>query len=241
MKAVLLAAGKSERLGGFRSGLPKVLLPVAGKTILERNLAYLKAAGIREVLINLHYKPELIRGLIRRKGTGGLKVTFSEEAELRGTAGAVKLIERRLRGSDFLVLYGDNLVDFDVRRVMEAHRKSKAWVTIAVYNPRRTAWSGIAAGMIRTDRRGRIVRFEEKRSNEKIGPGSWVNAGLLAVSPRVLKMIPAGRPYDFSRDLYPALLRLKRRIQVVSGASYVLASDTIPAWKETCRIAKEAL
>jgi NDP-sugar pyrophosphorylase family protein len=241
MKAVLLAAGRSERLRGFRRGLPKVLLRVNGESILERNLRYLREAGVREVFINLHYKPGLIRKALRGHGGRGMKIVFSPEKELRGTAGAVKLVERHLRGADFIVLYGDNLLDLDIGKMAAVHRRSRAWLTIGAYDPRRTHWSGIAAGLIRTDKRGKVLTFEERRSNDKIGPNRVVNAGLLLVSPKALKMIPGVVPFDFSRDLFPLLLKQGRRLQTAAGASYVLASDTLPAWRETCRIARKVM
>ncbi len=241
MKAMVLAAGKGERLGRASRGLPKVMLPVAGRPILEHNLLYLKRAGVRDVIVNLHHEPDAIRSFLKKRKNFGLAIRFSFESRLLGTAGAVKKVERHLRGAPFLVLYGDNLVDFDLERMSREHRASGAAVTLAVFNPRQTVYSGLAAGLVRTDPRGRISAFVEKRGNARVPADSWASAGVYVVSPAVLPYIPAGSPVDFAHDVFPRLLTLGESLQVLSGASYVLASDTVAALRRTRLLAPRLL
>ncbi|MDD5218637.1 MAG: nucleotidyltransferase family protein [Candidatus Omnitrophica bacterium] len=236
MKALVLAAGKSERLGGICGGVPKVMLPVSGTPILEHNLKYLKRQGIRDVAINVHYRPEVICRFLKRKRGLGLKIVISHEPTLLGTAGAVKKLEAWLGRKPFLVLYGDNLTDFDIRKILAAHKRSKAWVTLGVYDPLKTLWSGIAAGLIRVDARGRVRKFAERRGNPSIPSQVWVNAGVMVFSPQIFGCIPDGRFSDFGRNIFPKLLKLGKRVQVSDGARYVLASDTAEAWKITQKL-----
>ncbi len=230
---MLLAAGKSERLGGLNRGLPKVLMPVLGRPILEHNLRYLKGSGIRQVIINLHYRADEVVDFIKRREDWGLSIAFSREEELLGTAGAVKKAERYFGKSPFLVMYGDNLTDFDVRKIFTAHRRTKALVTLGVYDSGKTAWSGIAAGLVKVNRDGRVTAFEEKKGNCAVGAEDRVNAGILVASPGIFGYIPKDKPYDFARDLFPALLKSGKRLQAAEGVSYVLASDTAEALKKT--------
>lgn len=241
MKAMVLAAGKGERLGSATRGLPKVMLPVAGRPILEHNLLYLKRAGVRQVVINLHHAPDVIRSYLKKHKNFRLTVRFSHEPRLLGTAGAVKKVEAAFRGEPFLVLYGDNLIDFDIARLRGEHEASGARVTMGVFNPRETRSSGLAAGLIRTDADGRVTAFVEKRGNSRVPADGWANAGLYLVSPAVLRHIPAGRKVDFARDVFPRLIARGERLQAVSGASYVLACDTVAALRRTRRLAGRLL
>ncbi len=241
MKAMLLAAGKSERLKGFSEGAPKVMLEVAGRPILEHNLRYLKKHGVTDVVINLHYRPQVIRNFIRKNKGFGLRVHFSMEKKLCGTAGGVKKARRFLGNSSFFVMYGDNIMDFDLRAMRQFHKKKKSSLTLAVYNPLKTDWSGVAAGLIRLSGDKKILAFEEVRGNKSVASNRWVNAGLILMSPAVLKEIPEKGAFDFSRDLFPAWLQSGRSLFGYTGAHYVLASDTVPAWRKTNRLARKRM
>lgn len=239
MRAMILAAGKSERLKGFSNGLPKVMLKVQGRAILEHNLRYLARSGVREVIINIHYRPKVIEDFVRKHKGFGLKVKFSREKKLLGTAGGVKKASRMLGKAPFFVLYGDNLMDFDLGAMRAFHSRRKSALTLAAYQPSKTDWSGVAAGLIRIGKKGNILGFEECRGNRKVANDLCVNAGLMLVSPTLLKEIPKGRSYDFSRDLFPKLILQKQRFLGFLGARYVLASDTVVAWKKTNRLARK--
>ncbi len=241
MKAIILAGGKGKRLKGLHGGIPKVMLPVCGRPLLEHNLRYLKKQGIRDVIINLHYRPEMIRHFLKAKRNFGLRIHLSNEPRLLGTAGAVRKVRRQLGGQAFVVLYGDNLVDFNLKRMIRAHAHSRAIVTMGVYNPAESYWSGVAAGLVKQDAQGRILGFEERRSNQKIQGPQWVNGGLLIVSPQVFALMPRKKVCDFSKHVFPLLLRKKKHLQAVGGARYVLASDTTVAWKRTCRLARRLI
>lgn len=238
---MLLAAGKSQRLKGFAEGLPKVMLEVAGRSILEHNLRYLKKNGVTEVVINLHYRPRVIRDFIRKKGAFGMRVHFSDERKLQGTAGGVKKARKFLGNKPFFVMYGDNLMDFDLRDMARFHKKKKSSLTLAVYHPAKTDWSGVAAGLIKIGPKKDILAFEERRGNRRVAPDRWVNAGLILMSPTILKEIPDRRVFDFSRDLFPEWLQSGRPLYGYSGARYVLASDTVPAWRKTNRLARKRI
>ncbi|MCK4786724.1 MAG: nucleotidyltransferase family protein, partial [Desulfobacteraceae bacterium] len=116
MKAIILAAGKGERLKELTEKVPKPMLRINGEIILEHNLKWLKEYGIEEVFINLHYLPEVIQDYFKNGNAWGIKINYSCEKEILGTAGGVKKIIEDCGWNkwddDFLLIYGDNLYPF---------------------------------------------------------------------------------------------------------------------------------
>jgi len=200
VKAFLLAAGEGRRLGKVTAHRPKPMLEVGGRPILEYNVRLLAQHGIRELIINLHHCPETIT---RHFGDGtrlGVRITYLQEPTLLGTSGAVKNAADLLRGP-FLVMYGDNLTNCDLSRLIDFHNIKHGVTTIALFHRENAISSGIAE--LGPD--DRIVRFLEKpRPDDVFSP--WVNAGIMAMEPSALDYIPAGRASDFGNEVLPALL-----------------------------------
>ena len=177
---------------------------------------------------------------LKKKWNFGLHLSFSFEDKPMGTAGGVKEAQGLLGKKDFLALYGDNLCDFDIRKLCAFHRTQKAIATIGVFDSSKTKHTGILAGLVRVGPHGKVEKFIEKRNNQKVENG-FVNAGIAVFSPRIFSRIPAGRHYDFGKNVYPGLLRQSRRLVAVEGATYVLASDTAETLKRTRRLAAKVL
>ncbi len=144
MKAMILAAGLGTRLRPLTHTTPTVLLPVAGRPILEWNLLLLKRHGITEVIINLYHLGEQI---VRALGDGarlGLRLAYSHEPTLQGTGGGIKQAAPFLKGGPFLVLNGDTLSDCDLTALIAAHRASRALATLAVRDdPEASSWGPV--------------------------------------------------------------------------------------------------
>ena len=120
MKAFILAAGRGSRLAPLTDHTPKPLLPVAGKPLIHWQLERLKAAGYREVLINLHHLGDQIEASIGDGGAFGLQVTYSQEPELLETAGSMIANQTFFEGAPFLAINGDIWTDFDLSTLPEA-------------------------------------------------------------------------------------------------------------------------
>lgn len=112
MKAMILAAGLGTRLRPLTKGKPKCLIPLAGRPLIEWTLRWLRKAGIGECMINLHYLPDKVRNLVGDGSQYGLRVYYSHEPELLGTAGAVKKVSDFF-DSPFYVVYSDNFSQWD--------------------------------------------------------------------------------------------------------------------------------
>lgn len=202
---MLLAAGLGSRLGELTSDLPKPMIRVGGRPVLEWNIERLRHAGFRSFVINLHHRPDVVRSFFGDGSRLGVEIAYSFEPTLLGTSGAVRAA-RRLLTPDVLVIYGDNLVECDYARFLESHTRHQAAVTVGLWWREDTASSGVAV----LDPDDRIREFIEKPAQRS--ESHWVNAGVLMCASRVLDLIPDGAS-DFGRDVIPASLRAGQRVQ----------------------------
>jgi NDP-sugar pyrophosphorylase family protein len=201
LKAVLLAAGYGERLRPLTESRPKCMVAVGGRPILERHVHRLRDAGITELAINLHHRPEAVTGHFGDGAEFGVAIRWSHEDDLLGTAGALVPLTRWLGDQAFLVLYADNIIECDLGALLRLHRERRAAATIALFERDDVGASGVAE--VTAD--GTVERFVEKpRPGETAS--NLVSAGLLACSPLVLDFVPAEPPSDIGRDVLPALL-----------------------------------
>jgi NDP-sugar pyrophosphorylase family protein len=200
MKAMLLAAGEGMRLRPLTQQIPKCMIPIGGKPILEHTLTWLSRYGITEVIVNLHHLPDLVMERLGDGSKWGLRIAYSIEARLLGTAGGVKKVAAFF-DEPFLVWYGDNLSRCNLHRLHQFHLATGAMATIAVHYREEVAHSGI----VKLDERDRVVRFLEKPEPSEVF-SRWVSAGIFIVQPDVLRVISEGCVADFGRDIFPALL-----------------------------------
>jgi NDP-sugar pyrophosphorylase family protein len=215
MKALLLAAGEGTRLRPLTIDRPKPMLPVGGRPVLEHSLLLLRRHDIRQVAINVHYRPERI---IQHFGDGshfGVRLEYSWEPRLLGTAGAAKRLEWFL-DEPFVVLYGDVLTNVDLTRMAQRHVARGAIASLLLYEPDDQTRCGMAA----QDGDGRITEFVEKPA--KPVPGWLANAGICLFEPDVLRLVPPGRPYDLAAELLPQLLRRRLPVYGDRADGYVL-------------------
>jgi mannose-1-phosphate guanylyltransferase len=202
VRALILAAGKGSRLAAAGAGVPKPLVPVGGVPVLERTIRWVAGSGVEEVWINLHAGADLIREAVGDGSRYGAVVRYSYEPELLGTAGAWKRLEAEWTGTS-LVIYGDNLMQFDLRAFHEAHRAEEhALATVALFDPARHAHTSAAGGQVQLDGDGRIREFEE--GGEPGRPASLVNAGAYLLEPELAPALPDGF-LDFGHDVLPRL------------------------------------
>ena len=220
-RAVILAAGKSQRLEGLHLNKPKPLIEVAGQPLLAHHLQRCAAMGIEEVFINLHYLPQQIPDFVGGRDWG-LTITFHEEIELAGTAGAVRNFANALRGEPFLVIYGDNYCAFPLEEIVQAHyrRDPLPEMSIVLFQLEDVSGSGVAV----CDQDDMIQLFVEKPAPGTID-SHWVNAGVYLMEPHLLDAIPTGAS-DFGRDIISYLLASGTRILGVKTEGRVYAVDT---------------
>lgn len=197
-KALILAAGLGTRLRPLTDVMPKPMVPLAGRPLLEHLVRLCARFGVCDLAVNLHHLPHVVMDHFGTGGAFGVRLLYGLEAELLGTAGAVNNF-REFFSEPFLVLYGDVYLDVDLAAFSAAHEASGATATVGLYrvdNP-------TECGLVGRDAAGRITRFVEK---PPVAFTDLANAGVYAMSPRVLDAIPETGFCDFGRDVFPALL-----------------------------------
>ncbi len=198
---MILAAGLGTRLRPLTDRLPKPLLPIAGQPLIYYTLSWLASAGIRRVMINLHYQGERIREALGDGSRFGVDVSYSDEPEILGTGGGLKRVERFFSDGPFLVVNADVLTTLDPRALIADHAARRSLATLAVREDHDVA----AYGAIGLDSQGRIRRF--------LGRGTWTGStlqdvmftGIHVVDPRVFSDIPTG-VFSPITDAYIALV-----------------------------------
>jgi NDP-sugar pyrophosphorylase family protein len=201
MKAMILAAGSGTRLRPLTERVPKCMIPIGGKPILERTIEHLRRYGVTELVINVCTLPQVIMDTFGDGERWGVHIVYSVEERPLGTAGGVKRAARFFDQAPFVVWYGDNLSRCNVGRLIARHTAKGSVATVALHHREEVSQSGIVG----LDRDDRIVRFLEKPRPEQIF-SHWVNAGIYVLAPAVLDFVPGEAPADFARDVFPAML-----------------------------------
>jgi NDP-sugar pyrophosphorylase family protein len=221
-KAMLLAAGTGNRLQPLTSNISKCMVPIGGRPILEHNIEALRKFGVTDLIVNLHHFPESVSNYFGNGEKWGVRLSYSFEQELLGTAGAVRKIEEFFDGP-FFVWYGDNLSTIRLDRLWALHHEKQATATIALYHRPDATNSGIVA----IDDNDRVTRFLEKPGVDQVF-SNWVNAGILVLEKSVLEMIPLEAVTDFGRDIFPGLLSVGAPVY-----GYRMSSDERLWWIDT--------
>jgi mannose-1-phosphate guanylyltransferase len=206
VKAFLLAAGIGSRLRPITDTVPKCLVAIDDRSLLDIWLDAFDRAGVDEVLINLHHLPEAVRSHVAARGSRP-SVRFALELELLGSAGTLVANRDWVAGEEFfLACNADNLTDFDLRDLIDEQREAGAVATLTAFHSE----SPSAGGVLELDAAGWVTGFAEKPADPV---SDLVNAGMYAFRPAVLDEI--GRPpADIGYDLLPRLVGRARAVPV---------------------------
>ncbi len=228
MKAMILAAGRGQRLCPLTDTCPKPMIPIAGKPLLEYVVRLLARHGFDQLAINLSHLPHIIRDHFGDGRAFGVKITYSFEEQLLGTAGAV----RRLAAffdEPFLVYYGDNLSNADLTDLWRAHHRRNALASMGLL------WMDDPTnrGIVRVDTKGHIVGFIEKPQAHEVFDEYLVNGGTYVLDPAIIDHIPPRAPSDFSHDVFPALLAKGQTLYGHKLKGQLLSTDTPQRYADT--------
>jgi NDP-mannose synthase len=201
-EAVVLAGGKGARLSPFTYVLPKPLLPLGQRPILDIVLTQLARAGCIKATLAIGHLGHYIEVYCGDGSRWGLEIDYFREEEPLGTVGAVAQIPRP--DAPFVMMNGDVVSDVSIAELVEAHRSSGAELTIGSF--RRTERDEL--GVIDTDGDGRVTGYREKPEHEYL-----VSMGIYVVTPAVIEVIPSGRRMDFP-ELVQELIGRERPVRV---------------------------
>jgi len=200
MKAVILVGGEATRLRPLTCNTPKIMVPVLNRPFLERLVDYLKEHNITDIILAGGESLEQIQDYFGDGSKLGVRITYSVEDFPMGTAGAVKHAERFLDDA-FIVFNGDVFTDIDLRLMMRLHRENKAIASLALMS----VDDPTIYGVVETDSQGRVKRFIEKPSRDKV-TSNMINAGIYILEPDILSYITPNAFSMFEHDVFPLLL-----------------------------------
>ena len=201
MRAVVLVGGVGTRLRPLTSDLPKQMLPIVDRPMIEHVVGHLAAHGVEEVVLSLGFLPDAFLDTYPDGRCAGLPLHYAVEPEPLDTAGAIRFaVEDAGIDEAFLVLNGDVLTDLAVDELIGFHRASGAEATVSltpVDDPSRY-------GVVPTDADGRVTGFVEKPP-AGAAPCNWINAGTYVFEPSVIDRIEPGRRVSVEREVFPAM------------------------------------
>lgn len=200
MKAVIMAGGFGTRIQPLTSSVPKPMIPLMNRPIMLHIVELLKKHQITDLVLLLYHQPHIIKNFFRDGADLGVKITYVTPLEDMGTAGAVKYAEKYL-DERFLIISGDLLTDFNLKKLIDFHEENKSLATITLTSVK----DPLQFGVVITDKSKRVTQFLEKPGWGEV-ISDTINTGIYVLEPEVLKFIPPGENFDFSQDLFPALL-----------------------------------
>jgi NDP-sugar pyrophosphorylase family protein len=230
MRAMILAAGFGTRLRPLTNTVPKALVPVAGRPLIEYGLLFCKSYGIEEIVINLHHLGEKIRALLGDGSLYGLRITYTLEDPILESGGGIKNAQRFLDGETFVVLNCDTIIDLDLHALLAAHQRTKAAATLVLRPDPEAARYGI----IETNTNNRICRFlgQPPVVNEPLL--QYMFTGLQLLEPRVFTFMPEVKPFSTTRVTYPAMLQAGEPLYgVVHTGTWMTVDDTMAMARAT--------
>ncbi|MFM8972223.1 MAG: sugar phosphate nucleotidyltransferase, partial [Actinomycetota bacterium] len=200
MRAVVLVGGEGTRLRPLTYTTPKPLLPIANVAHLERQLAWLGAHGVDEVVLSLGYLPDAFREHFRGDVFAGMRLAYAVEDEPLGTAGAIRFAAEGSRGR-IVVCNGDILTDLDLTAMVAFHAERGAEATISLTE----VGDPSAFGVVPTEDDGAVIAFVEKPAPGK-APSNWINAGTYVLEPAFLDRVPPRLNVSVEREVFPRML-----------------------------------
>jgi len=200
MQAVIMAGGFGTRLRPLTNNIPKPMVPIVNKPILEHLISLLKIHNIKEYIVLLYYEPEIISNFLKDGQHLDVDIKYILPDRDYGTAGAVKLSEKYIT-DDFLVISGDVLTNFNLSEFHNFHKEKNSTATISLYSSE----NPLQYGIVLMDNDNKIVRFLEKPSSSEVFSDT-INTGIYYFSKEIFNYIPEGENFDFSGDLFPLLL-----------------------------------
>ena len=224
MKAFIMAAGVGTRLEPLTMAVPKPMVPVCNVPVMLYNIELLKKYGIKDITANLHYFPEHIQGYFKDGKDLGVKITYSYEEELMGTAGGVLKMADSCgkQSSSIIVLSSDVLMDIDLKKLIDFHKKKKALATVALVDVDDPSEYGVVI----LDDDCKVSAFQEKPKKEK-ALSCLANTGVYIFEKEVLSMIPEDKFYDFGKQLFPELVKDKKAFYGWNTKDYWIDIGTV--------------
>lgn len=201
MKAVIMAGGKGTRLATIKSDIPKPMFPILGRPILEYQIESLKRSGIDDITLIVGYLKEAVKNYFEDGRKFGVRISYIEEQYPLGTAGALYYLKED--PDDFLLIFGDLILDIDFKRFLDFHKMHGAGITLFGHPNSHPYDSDI----IETDKDGRVTGIMRKNEKRTDYYHNFVNAGVYCIGPKVLKSIERPEKTDLEKSLITGCIK----------------------------------
>ncbi|MBQ9887834.1 MAG: HAD-IIIA family hydrolase [Bacteroidales bacterium] len=229
MKTVIIAGGKGTRIASSFSEIPKAMIPVEGKPVIQRQVEMAASYGFKDFIFLTGHLGDVIRDYFKDGSSLGVNITYCQEKEPLGTAGALRQA-RELLTEDFFVFYGDTVMDVDMEHMLRFHRENRSDATLFVHPNDHPYDSDI----VETDSSHRITAFRLKPHEEGFISRNQVNASLFILSPKVVDEIPEAVRLNLEKDIFPSCLDKGMRFFGYPSAEYIKDMGTPERYAEVC-------
>lgn len=217
-KAMVMAAGVGSRLDPLTQKIPKPLVPVLNKPVMDILLQKLKDYGVEKVIANTHYLAEQIQNRYTKNSPVDIHFEYIHEETLSGTAGGVKKCEFFFDDvEDFIVVSADGLHDADLDKIVKSHKESGCIATMAISAVDHAEVCHF--GVVVPTKEHYVSEFQEKPSIEE-AKSNYINTGIYVFNKRIFDFIPKGEKYDFAKNVFPRLLEAGEKINTYRIYSY---------------------
>jgi mannose-1-phosphate guanylyltransferase len=212
---VILAGGLGTRLRPYTFLLPKPMLPVGPKPIMEHILEWLKEAGIHDVVVSTGYLGKMVQEYFGDGSEWDVRIAYATSPHPMGTAGQLKAAEGKI-GGKFVCVYGDALLDFDLRKAIDFHDKKRATATMVLMKYS----TEMKYGFMETDKEGRLTQWKEKPEIS-----GYINVGCYVMEKSFLRYIPGEKVYEMNDAFRVARSRGARLYAVRVAGTFIDIGD----------------
>ena len=211
MKAVILAGGLGTRLQPYTTFLPKPMLPLGEKPILEHLVEWSKKNGIKSIVLCVSYLRKTIEDYFEDGKRFGVSIEYAVSNKPLATAGQLKTAEEFINGT-FVCMYGDSIFDFNLRSMINQHQQKKSFVTMSLYEYK----TNLSYGVIETSKTGKVIAWNEKPEIK-----ANINMGCYVMEPGVMDLIPKNIPYGMDDVIKKAMAKKKLISSIVSKKGFL--------------------
>jgi mannose-1-phosphate guanylyltransferase / phosphomannomutase len=216
MKVVIIAGGQGTRIASVNNEIPKAMIPVEGKPVLEYQIELAKRYGFIEIILIIGYLGSIIEDYFQDGSKWGVSIEYYKEEIALGTAGALPLIRDRLT-EDFFVFYGDTIMDVALDQMLAFHKEKNADASLFLHPNDHPYDSDLVA----EDENGKITNFFSRPYPEGFVSKNLVNAALYILSPKIIDRIPNNKKTDFGKHIFPLCLESGLNLYGYVSAEYI--------------------